>query len=147
MKQDFSYNMSKPTYLRHFKFSFLRNGGASAQSVTTRVLDDGELIGIRFPDVLGAVVVLGGDDDLISHKESRVETHTKLTNQLRGGLTVILDLSHLVEELAGSGLGDGTKVLHQFFFGHADTSVSDVKHVLFFVRLMREKRHRTKYIE
>lgn len=142
MKRDFSYNASQSTHSKHFKFSCLRNGGASAQSVTTRVFDDRELVGIRFPDVLGAVVVLGGDNDPISHKEGRVEAHTKLTNQLRGGLIVILDLSHLVEELAGSGLGDGTKVLHQFFFGHADASVSDVKHVLFLVGLVRENKTR-----
>lgn len=132
--------MSQSSHLRHFKFNCLRNGGASAQSITTRVFHDGELVGIRFPDVLGAVVVLGCDNDLISHKEGRVEAHTKLTDELRGGLTVILDLSHLVEELAGSGLGDSTKVLHQFFFGHADTSVSDVKHVLFFVGLVKENK-------
>ncbi len=96
--------------------------------------------------MLGVIVVLGGDDDLISHKEGRVEAHTKLTNQLRGGLALILHLRHLAEELAGSGFGDGTKVLHQFFFGHANTSVSNVKHVLFFVGLVRtDERYRIKY--
>lgn len=116
----------------------LRNSSASAQGVSTRILDDGELIGIRLPDVLGAVVVLGCDDDFISYKEGGVEAHTKLANKLRGRLDIILHFRHFVEELAGSRLCNGTEVLHQFFFGHADASVSNVKHVLLFIRLGKE---------
>lgn len=112
-----------------------RDGGSSAQRVPTGVLDDRELIWVRLPDVLGAVVVFGGDNDFVGNEERRVETHTELANQLWGWLIPVLHLCHLVEELAGAGLGDGAQVLHQILFGHSNTSVSDVEHVPLLIRL------------
>lgn len=117
------------------KSEYTRDGGSSAKRVPTRILNDRELIGVRLPDVLGVIIVLWCHNDFVSDEESRVETHTKLSNQLRGGLSVSLHLCHLVQELACARLGDGSQVFHQFFFGHSNTGVSDVKHVLLFIRL------------
>lgn len=85
--------------------------------------------------MLGVVVVLGCHNNLVSNKESRIETHSKLANQLGRRLPLSLHLRHLVEELAGARLGDGAQVSHQLVFGHSDTGVGDVEHVLLLIRL------------
>lgn len=113
-----------------------RDGGAPAQRVPTGILDDGELVGVRLPDVLSAVVVLGCNNDFVGDKESRVEAHAKLADELGGGLSLRLHLRHLVEELAGARLGNGAQIPHQLVFGHSNTSVGDVEHVLLLVRLV-----------
>lgn len=113
-----------------------RDGGSSAQCVPTGVLNDGELIGVRLPDVLSVIVVFGRHNDFIGDEESGVETHAKLSDQLGGGLTLRLHLRHLIEELAGTRLGNGAQILHQLLFGHSNASVSDVEHVLLLVRLV-----------
>lgn len=89
--------------------------------------------------MLSAVIVLGCDDDLVSNQESGVKTHAELSDQLRRGLALGLHLCHFVEELAGARLGDGAQVLYQLLFGHSNTSVSDVEHVLFLIRLCERK--------
>lgn len=68
----------------------LRDGGSSAQCVSAGVLNDGELIGVGLPDVLGVVVVFGRHNDFVGDEERRVETHTELANKLRGGLVLSL---------------------------------------------------------
>lgn len=120
---------------RRTEASDSRDRGSSAQRVPPGVLDDGELVRVRLPDVLSAVVVFGRHDDFVSDEEGGVEAHAKLANQFRGGLTLRLHLRHLVEELAGAGLGNGAQVLHQLLFGHSNASVGDVQHVLLLVRL------------
>lgn len=115
---------------------YLRDGGSSAQSVASWILNDRELVRVGLPDVLRVVVVLGCDYDLVSHQEGGVEADSELANQLRGGLAFCLHLGHPVEELAGARLGNSSQVLHKFLFGHANASVSDVKHVLLLVRLV-----------
>lgn len=118
---------------------YLRDGGSSAQSVASWVLNDRELIRVGLPDVLCAIVVLGCDDDLVSHEECRVEADSELANEVRGGLAFRLHLCHLVEELAGARFSNSTQVPHKFLFGHANASVSDVQHVLLLVRLKKKK--------
>lgn len=112
-----------------------RDGGSSAQCVPTGVLTDGELVGVGLPDVLGVIVVLGRHNDSVGHEERGVETHTKLADHLWGGVPLWLHLRHLVEELTGTRLGNGAQVPHELFFGHTNTSVGDVEHILLFVRL------------
>ena len=88
---------------------------------------------IRLPDMLVIIVVLGGHNDTVGNKESGVESHTKLSDQVVHVLVLVL--SSLLQELAGARFGDGSQVLGEVFLGHTDTSVSDVQHIVFFVHL------------
>lgn len=85
--------------------------------------------------MLSAVVVFGRHNDFVSDEEGGVESHTELADQLRSGLSLRLHLRHLIEELAGARLGNGAQIFHQLIFGHSNTSISDVEHVLLLVRL------------
>jgi len=62
--------------------------------------------------------MLGMDDNLVSDKIGRVETHTKLTNH--GNVGASLQSFH---KSLGTRLGDGAQVVDQVGFGHADTGV------------------------
>lgn len=57
-----------------------RDGGASAQRVPAGILDDWELVGVRLPDVLSTIVVLGCHNYFVRDEEGRVEAHAKLAN-------------------------------------------------------------------
>ena len=43
------------------------DGGSSAQSISPWIFDDTELAGVRFPDILIIIIVLGRDDNSVRH--------------------------------------------------------------------------------
>jgi hypothetical protein len=51
---------------------------------------DAEGVGIRLPNVLSIIVVLGGDNNTVSNQESRVETDTELTDEVGSISTLLL---------------------------------------------------------
>ena len=72
----------------------------------------------------------GFDGHLVRDNESRIKTNTKLSDQV---CVVLLVARHLLQELGGSGLGDGTEVVDQFVTGHADAVVDDGQGTIFLV--------------
>ena len=72
------------------------------------------------------------DINMICHHKYRIETDTELTDEI----TVFFRISgHLLHKGLGSGLGDGSEILHQILFIHTDTVVTDGQRVVIFVNL------------
>ena len=84
---------------------------------------------VGLPDILDVIVVLGGDNDIVSNQKDRVETDTKLTNQRH----VTSGFLEMLQKLGGSWLGDGTKVLDQLLLGHSNTSIGDCQDAVLFI--------------
>merc|ERR1719284_1772360 len=98
-----------------------QNDLGSSGHVTGGVWVDGESsTGVGLPDVLLVSVVLGDNSDLLGNEISGVETNTELTDHADVGTG--RDGLH---ETSGSGLGDGSEVVHEVALGHTNTSVVD----------------------
>jgi len=80
--------------------------------------------GLPFP-LLVIIIRLGDDGELISNQESRVETHTELTNH--GDISSRRESLH---ESLGTRLGDGTEVVDKFLLGHTNTGIPDSEGVV-----------------
>ena len=66
--------------------------------------------GLRLPNVLFIIIVLGGNNDLLCNEVSRVEPHTELPNHAY--ISTSLQCLH---ELLGPGPRNGTQVVHQIY--------------------------------
>lgn len=62
----------------------LPDGGSSLEGRSTGILSDGKWCSIWLPNVLLVIIVFAGDNYTISNQERRVESNTKLTNQISG---------------------------------------------------------------
>ena len=103
--------------------------------------------------ILIVFVVLGGNGDVVSNQENRVETDTKLSDQV--GCASVTLLRELLEELYmncervrrrrrcgkrrelctfGSRLGKSTQIANQFCLSHTNTPICDLQCVVFFVQ-------------
>ena len=102
--------------------------GASSQRFRIIWLDCERASGWRFPKVLLVIIVLGMYNNFISYQVSGVETYTKLTNH--GNISSSLKSFH---ESFGARLGNGTQVVDQVSFGHANTAINDGKGFVLFV--------------
>lgn len=58
------------------------DGGTALEGVAAGVFGDGEGAGVGLPDVLGVIVVLGGNDDAVGDEEGGIEADTELTDQI-----------------------------------------------------------------
>ena len=111
-----------------------RDLGSSLQSRSSGVLNNREGLGVGLPDVLAAIVVLGGDHNLVGDQEGGVEADTELADEVthhpsRGGIL------KFVKELRRAGLSDCAQVVDKIRLGHSDTSVGNVQHLVLLVRL------------
>ena len=68
--------------------------------------------------------------DFVCHDKRRVETHTKLTNQL--GVSTLIT-TQILEEIFGAGTGDGAQMLNSIFTAHTDTVIRNSQSTLFFI--------------
>lgn len=85
------------------------NFGSPSELFATDVPGNGEgAAGLRFPDVLLIVVVLGSDDDLVGDQVSGVETNTELTDH--ADVSTGLQCFH---EFLGARPRNGTQIVHQ----------------------------------
>jgi len=88
---------------------------------------DGEgTSGGGFPFVEVIVVVLGLHADAVGNQVGRVEAHTELTDHRN--VSASLQGFH---ESFGAGLGDGSEIVDEIGFGHADTRVDEGKRFVF----------------
>lgn len=106
--------------INHDNYLIMRNEETREIKLTSVRFHCERASSCRLPHVLLIIVVLGDDRHFVSHEIGRVETHTKLTNHR----DVSSSLESLHESL-GSGLGNGTQIVDQISFGHADTGIDD----------------------
>ncbi|KAJ4911243.1 Uncharacterized protein Rs2_05864 [Raphanus sativus] len=93
----------------------------STKTLTRGISRDGErTTSLRLPHVLLVIIVLGGDDNLVSNQVSRVETNTKLPNHAD-----ISSSSQRLHKLLGARPSDGSKVVNQISLGHTDTTIDN----------------------
>mmetsp|Transcript_11487 Transcript_11487/g.18752 ORF Transcript_11487/g.18752 Transcript_11487/m.18752 type:complete len:430 (+) Transcript_11487:1042-2331(+) len=104
--------------LLHVLLELKDNAGSTANGLGGVSGDSERTTGSGLPDVLVIIVVLGGHSDLISNKVGGVETDTELTNH-----TDISTSRKSLHESLGTGLGDGTQVVHQVSLGHTNTGI------------------------
>ena len=82
----------------------------------------------RFPDVLFVVIVLGDDLDAFRDEIGRVETDTELANHRNVGAR-----AERFHERLCARLGDGSQVVDEVGFGHADTSITEGEYFVLLV--------------
>merc|ERR1719443_2365233 len=107
---------------------------SSLQSGASGILNNGEGLGVRLPDMLATIIILGGDNNLVSDQEGGVEADTELANQV-AHLTSRGSVLELTQKLGGAGFGDCSQVVNEILLGHSDTSIRDVQDLVLLVRL------------
>merc|ERR1712113_1122843 len=95
---------------------------ASAQGISTRIVDHCEgRIRAGLPHVLHWIIVaLGCHGYLVSHQEGRVEADAKLSNEIG-----ISTLSHSLQEVCGTRLGNSSQVVDKVRLGHPNARIHD----------------------
>merc|ERR1711972_513375 len=74
--------------------------------------------GRRFPNILLIVIVFAHNSHLVRNEICGVETHAELANH-----GDIATSSHSFHESLCARFSDGTQVVHELVFGHADTRI------------------------